>query len=496
MSVSFPRPLLAGLVVAALVAAGCHNLDFSPRHKPGEIDIYDDLFSVSVPSDNRVVAVGYHGAAYWSDDAGVTWHKGATPTDLSLYSVSMADSDNGWAVGQLGTILRTRDGGATWTEQPNLKQEEGVHLFGVQAISPDMAWAVGEWGSRIQTKDGGATWVDHSLTVDQLHPQFVWLTVQDQEKVRAGGKVYEDVGLNDVSCLPAPSQHCWIVGEFGYIFYTDDLGEHWSRGEIVGDIHIDPITMPFNVIELRDEDRERIKKFAARIADENHLNILIDPYASPEEVQRFGNPKDPSELFDILEARISDPRVVLEEAGILSDRLRTPNKPPWDFEDFQEDDPTFLTRYLEGRTAEEPMIRVGVIQNPYLFSVTFENEHEGLIAGLGGVLMRSDDGGRKWHYLPTDRKQAFFGVWGSGKHAIAVGEKGLIRVTENAGVSWRPPTDHEFPSIFTFMRDLGFERENHLGFIVGQRGMVLRTNDGGRTWAKVLPPEEETAAGA
>jgi photosystem II stability/assembly factor-like uncharacterized protein len=493
MSVSRSHPLLSELILAVLVISGCHVLDFSPRHAEGEIDIFDDLFAVSVPSSDHVVAVGYHGATYWSSDAGETWNKGSTPNNRSLYSVSMSDSDNGWAVGQLGTILRTTDGGASWTEQENLKKEEGVHLFGVHAVSPEMGWAVGEWGSRIRTQDGGKTWTDHSLGVDQLHPQFVWLTLQDQEKVRSGEKVYEDVGLNAVRCLPAPSQRCWIVGEFGYIFYSDDLGDSWTRGEIVGDIHIDPITLPHNVIELTAEDRVRIEAFARLIADENHLNIMIDPFASEKEVRLFGNPEDPSELFDILEARISEPRVVLVEAGILSDRLRMPNKPPWDFEDFQEDDSTFLSRYLEGRTTETPMIRVGVIQNPYLFNVTFENDNEGLIAGLGGVLMRSSDGGRSWRYLPTDRKQAFFNVSGSGDRAVAVGEKGLIRVSDDAGVSWRPPNSDEFPSVFTFMRDLGFERGHDLGFIVGQQGMVLRTKDGGRTWVQVLPPEDSAS---
>jgi photosystem II stability/assembly factor-like uncharacterized protein len=180
--------------------------------------------------------------------------------------------------------------------------------------------------------------------------------------------------------------------------------------------------------------------------------------------------------------------VVLEEAGILTDRLRMPNKPPWDYLDFQEDDPTFLQRYLKGRTAPQPMVRISVIQNPYLFDVTFENENDGLIAGLGGVLLRSHDGGRTWRYLPTDRKQAFFGVAGWGKRAVAVGEKGLIRFSDNAGSTWRAPTDDEFPAVFTFMRDVGFDRDHQVGYIVGQRGMVLRTQNGGRTWSKVLPP--------
>ena len=485
---SSPRRLRILPLALALVFGGsaCHVLDFSPRHAEGEIDIYDDLFGIAVPDEDHAVAVGYHGAVYWTSDGGATWSKGKTGTTRSLYSISMADVKYGWAVGQRGLILRTEDGGKSWTAQPNLKVDEEVHLFGVHAVDSETAWAVGEWGTRIVTRDAGRTWVDDSLGVDQLHPMFVWLSPGEQEKVRGGEKVYEDVGLNSIFCLDPPSRSCWMVGEFGYIFRSEDGGASWERGDIEGEIHIDPIRVPYNVIEITDADRDTLNSFADIIADENHLNIMIDPFASPAEIAKFANPEDPAELFDILEARISEVRVVLEEAGILSDRLRMPNKPPWDFDDFLEDDPTFLSRYLEGRTAEEPMIRVGVIQNPYLFNIFFENEQDGLISGLGGVLLRTGDGGRTWRYHSTDRKQAIFAVTGKEEYAVAVGEKGLVRFSDDGGTSWRPPTSDEFPAIFTFMRDVGFEREHRTGFIVGQEGMVLRSENGGRSWARVL----------
>jgi photosystem II stability/assembly factor-like uncharacterized protein len=487
-----PR-VAAAACLALCIGTACHNLDFSPRYAQGEIDIFDDLFSVSVADPDHAVAVGYHGAAYYSSDAGQTWSKGETGTHRSLYSVSMADARFGWAVGQLGTILRTSDGGVTWTAQQNLKMDEGSHLFGVHAIDRRTAWVVGEWGSRVRTGDGGQTWVDHSLTVDQLHPMFVWLSMPDQEKVRRGEKVYEDVGLNQIYCLAPPSLSCWIVGEFGYIFHSEDQGMTWQRGEILGEIRMDPITLPYNEIEITEADRVRVEAFAARVADENHLNILIDPFADAKEIAEFGAPEDPSELFDILEARMSEVRVVLEEAGILSDRLRMPNKPPWDFEDFLEDDPTFLQRYLDTRRAEQPAIRVGVIQNPYLFDVDFEDEQRGLISGLGGVVLRSGDGGLTWRYHVTDRKQALFSVAGVRSRAIAVGEKGLVRLSDDGGSSWRPPTDFEFPTVFTFMRDMSFDRARHFGLIVGQTGMVLRSQDSGETWSQVLPPKDRRA---
>jgi photosystem II stability/assembly factor-like uncharacterized protein len=493
-----PRLRLSALFATLVLAAGslaCHQLDFSPRVAEGEIDIYDDLFAVSVASEEHAVAAGYHGAVYWTADGGETWHKGETGTERLLYSVSMADGQTGWAVGQSGTILRTGDGGKTWEPQPNPKADEGSHLFGVHAIDANTAWVVGEWGTRMVTRDAGETWEDRSLTIDTQHPMFVWLTSQDQDRVRRGEKVFEDVGLNHVFCLDPPGQRCWMIGEFGYIFYSDDRGESWARGEIVGDVSIDAIRFEFNQIGLQEADKARLQEFARSIEDATHLNVLVDPFITRREFTTLYKADDPFPLFDLLSARMDEVKGVLEGAGILSDRLRMPNKPPWDYEDFLEDDPTFLERYFEGRMSEEPLVRVTVIQNPYLFTIFFADEENGLISGLGGVILRSSDGGRSWRYERIDRKQALFAVAASDGRAITVGEKGLVRISTDGGETWGPPDADAFPEVFTFMRDLGFAHDRRVGFIVGQQGTVLRSQDGGRLWTRVLPKGEGAGLG-
>jgi photosystem II stability/assembly factor-like uncharacterized protein len=486
--------IAAAIFAFAISHAGCHVLDYTPRFAEGEIGIFDDLFSVSVIDDQRVVAVGYHGSVYRTQDGGTTWHKGLTDSRRLLYSVSMGDSKKGWAVGQSGTILRTEDGGETWKTQHNLKVDEGSHLFGVHAIDGETAWAVGEWGTRVHTDDGGKTWVDQSIPITLDHPQFVWLSLSDQDKVRRGEVVYEDVGLNNIYCRPVPSTRCWIVGEFGYIFHSDDRGATWEKGEILADVRVDPIIFGFDQIALAESDVEGLRKFAEVIANAEHVNVLIDPFVSPEETAAYGDPEDPSDIFDILSARIDETRSVLEGVGILFDRLRMPHKPPWDYEDFQEDDPEFLDRYLTGRAAEQPMVKVAVIQNPFLFTVHFSDDDTGLISGLGGVVLRSHDGGRSWTYEETGWKQAFYAVVSTDERSIAIGEKGLIRTSTDGGATWTPLPDDSFPTLFTFMRDLGFDGTNRTGFIVGQEGMVLRSTDGGKHWSQVLPPESRRSA--
>jgi photosystem II stability/assembly factor-like uncharacterized protein len=401
----------------------------------------------------------------------------------------MADREIGWAVGQLGVILKTEDGGRTWVSQPNLKANEATHLFGVQAIDEKRALAIGAWGARIYTEDGGKTWHDNSITVGVSHPQFVWLNQTDQAKVRAGEKVYEDVSLQDVFCLP-PSPLCWLVGEFGYIFTSNDYGHTWKRSEILGDIRMEPIVLGYDQLEPTEEGVEKLTAFAHQIENETHLNVLIDVEVSDKEIATYYDGKDPEPLFEIISARLDETKGILEEAGLMTDRLRMYNKPPWDYADFQEHDEAFVERYIEGRRGEVPAIKVSVIQNPFLFTAYFADRDEGLISGLGGVILRSRDGGRTWQYVETNRRQALFAVASTVGRDIAVGEKGLVQYSEDGGLDWEPPSEQEFPPIFTFMRDLGFSPvRRKLGFIVGQEGMVLRTKNGGDSWAQMLPPE-------
>jgi len=490
-------PLRALLVAAvACAATACHDYHFQARDYAGEIDIFDDLFAVSVPTADHVVAVGYWGAIYVSTDGGKSWKKSDSGTQRLLYDVSMATPQVGWAVGQLGLILRTEDGGATWTAQPNAKQGEGVNLLSVVALDEKRAWAVGEWGTRIHTEDGGKTWTDHSLTIDETHPQFVWLSLPDQDRVRSGQKVYEDVGLTNVSCLPGDRDRCWLIGEFGYIFRTENGGLNpdgtpsWERGEIVGGLKLDPITMGYNEIELAAAAREKVLEFAKQIVAEEHLNVAIEPRVTDAEIRAFGNPDDPSPLFEIIEARTQEIQAVLEEAGILSDRIRRRGAPPWDYEDYVAEDPEFLTRYYDSRRSSFSGVEVSISQNPFLFTVRFADPLKGLISGLGGIVLKSEDGGRTWRYEGIGRKQALFAVQPLPNRAITVGEKGLMRVSDDGGVSWHE--QRNFPTIFTFMRDIAFDPDGRVGYIVGQRGTVLRSADSGQSWEQMLPPPAPT----
>jgi photosystem II stability/assembly factor-like uncharacterized protein len=75
-----------------------------------------------------------------------------------------------------------------------------------------------------------------------------------------------------------------------------------------------------------------------------------------------------------------------------------------------------------------------------------------------------------------------------------VGEKGLARESSDFGRTWGPLENVVIPEVFTFMRDVAFDPTGRVGMIVGQRGLVMRSTDGGARWEKILPKPKVASA--
>ena len=180
-------------------------------------------------------------------------------------------------------------------------------------------------------------------------------------------------------------------------------------------------------------------------------------------------------------------RSVLEDAGLESERVRLRGQPPWDYEEYLDDDPEFLERYYASRLYPNPGVKARIIQNPILFTVRFRDEDNGMISGLGGLTLYTEDGGRTWTYSNIDRTLAVFSIASVPGKVMAVGEKGLVRVSDDNGRSWQRPEEGEFPEIFTFMRDIAFDPNGEVGYVVGQTGQIMKTDDQGQEWRVVLP---------
>lgn len=134
-------------------------------------------------SDSSIIAVGSHGTAVKTTDAGRTWQMLPTGAQREGISVSFADANTGWAAFETnitnpgtqnrcgpGQVRRTTDGGQTWTAQPT-GENRSVSNPRVVAVSPTEAYVLYEWSFRTpgnppsdaynlirHTTNGGQTW--------------------------------------------------------------------------------------------------------------------------------------------------------------------------------------------------------------------------------------------------------------------------------------------------------------------------------------------------
>ena len=463
-------------IALVLGLSGCAEEIYTNRFEQGEIDLYDDLYTVAAVGQDHVWVAGYFGALYRSTDGGESWLKLPTGTERSINALSFADERNGWAVGRMGFVIHTADGGDTWeTQKP--PRHPPQHLFGVHAMDRSRAWMVGSWGGRYYTEDGGKTWQDRSLIVTEGHPVFKYLTEVELERYKEGETIYDDVLINDVYMLD--DKYGWMVGEWGFTWRTEDGGETWDAGRIIGDVDFEDVYFDEFSADVSERYQEMLERVGQVLGDRDYLRVKIEAFVTRKEYQL----REDAFLAD---DRADNLKTFLEDLEINPDRLRVENRTPFDEEVVN------MVEFRRNKIKDKPYAVIRVVESPYLFDVKFRNPKEGLIAGLGGVILKTTDGGRTWRYVDAQSRQAFFAVSLPSNRAVAVGEKGLKRVSLDQGASW-DQIETGFPLVFTFLRDIMFGARDR-GWIVGQSGTVLRTSDGGATWVRVLPPSEDGRA--
>jgi photosystem II stability/assembly factor-like uncharacterized protein len=133
-----------------------------------------------------------------------------------------------------------------------------------------------------------------------------------------------------------------------------------------------------------------------------------------------------------------------------------------------------LTTYNGGQTWQKDSILSFAC-----FDLHFFDGREGYIAGFGGKVLHTTDGGTHWQTLQDPSWNGFHTVFFVNRNwGLASGGEGskfsLIRKTQNGGQHWQR---HKFNR---GLRDLHFFDES-TGLACGY-GAVIRTTDGGESW--------------
>jgi photosystem II stability/assembly factor-like uncharacterized protein len=173
--------------------------------------------------------------------------------------------------------------------------------------------------------------------------------------------------------------------------------------------------------------------------------------------------------------------------------------------------PGLVLRSRDGGKSFEN-VRAGQVDEA-LFSIAFNRKGQGAIVGRSGFVLTTPDGGKSWHKASVvlgQEKPSLFSVAVLPDGAIvAVGEFGAIVRSEDQGKTWSrssytikvetitgqapvtsaclaagtAETDNDDVVQEARLTDVAFA-DDKLGFAVAEFGLVLRSDDGGRTFKR------------
>lgn len=110
-----------------------------------------------------------------------------------------------------------------------------------------------------------------------------------------------------------------------------------------------------------------------------------------------------------------------------------------------------------------------------------------LIAGYGGKILETTDGGASFNKIETGTDLALYKLFARGNQVWVTGQEGLILHSADGGKTWQKQDSGTKNYLFSIF----FTDDNH-GFAVGDKSTLAETTDGGKTWKarKVALPTE------
>lgn len=300
-------------------------------------------------------------------------------------------------------------------------------LYGVAAVE-NSAWAVGYWGTAVHSEDGGKTWKSAATPIETT---------------------LFSVGFAD-------PQRGWAVGEKGTILRSEDGGKSWTQqhalvpdpaggGERPLDTHL------FGISAIGPDE-------AWTVGD---LGVVLHTtdggatwQARPIPAEAFADENFPERILNGVHFTDAQHGWITGEFGTT---LRTSDG---------------------GATWVGAREFVDTVTDLYLFDVAAQSEGRAAVTGLAGAVLVTTDGGARWERRTAPTGAGLFGVAWSGSNGIVLGDRGELFVTGDDGLSWQSP---DRPKLFNWLRAVTFS-DTVRAIAVGERGLILSSDDGGRHW--------------
>ncbi len=129
-----------------------------------------------------------------------------------------------------------------------------------------------------------------------------------------------------------------------------------------------------------------------------------------------------------------------------------------------------------------------------LYNVKFVDAQNGWVCGQEGLILHTADGGETWHKQASGVNTAIFALWFLDKNrGWAVSEQATYLRTTSGGESWETgrievsvegvAEEATLAMVDPILYDIHFVDEQ-IGWMVGEFGKIYHTTDGGMTWTE------------
>lgn len=497
-----------------------------------------DLYAVRFRGPDTGWVVGASGKLLHTFNGGATWSDRLIPvTDRSVYDVEFPSERKGFAVGAEGTLLYSVDVGRRWTSR-SIDTRIGfrsLDIWGTEAVMVGDSGFVGLFTRYDEVVERLATDtvdIDTGIVIDTTW-DFDTVLVID-----SSGTPWDTTAIPDSTLISEDTT-------FSFTFFTDTLyltiDTIWSGFDGI----LTPTTERLNSVAYADADNVWAVGAAGTVlhsADGGQSwaavtsGVAVDLYAVCFPDANNGcivggdgtvlTTSDGGGTWIEIESGVPFELRAVSMAGSahwIAGRLA-------------------IMQSTDGG-ASWTMFETGTPPLPSLTDITFADASTGFISGYGGLILRTVDNGSDWVMLRRDRRYApteYFRtvisasgsyVWAGGLSGVPP-YKGMLMRSGNLGDTWEqyvydtvapPPVNQiadlqfidslngymaagsdvyrtadggiiwepTFSSANDEVREIQFLGSD-TGFVVGRENTILKTIDGGTTWAV---PTEDSVVG-
>ena len=320
-------------------------------------------------------------------------------------------------------------------------------FYDVQAIDATRAVVVGYSGKILMTEDGGQTW--------------------QQSKSGTRRALYSVKFVNGT--------HGWACGQDGVLIHTSDGGKTWSKQK-------SGTPLPMFAVDFVNE-RE------GWVVGDQATYLHTEDGGQTWSLAKFKMSEDFSgeEALVAADPVLYDVQFVNRETGWVAGEFGHIYHTPDGGKTWVEQQESLLQTAAAGSGAGTRAV-TRAIDIPTFFGVHFDDPMNGLVAGIDGTVARTRDGGQHWKFeefeLDLPLIDPLFEPFQlPNTPAWALGAAGEVVRQNEPGAAWKRASLGM--DILTWLRGIDFSDPKN-GWIVGGRGMILRTTDGGKTWLPSL----------